>query len=59
MGDMPMGLCPICEDELDFEDAGICDTCNRPFCWPHCGGWGDEGHECSECAEESGGDRDE
>lgn len=54
MSDMPIGACPICDEQLDHSDAGFCDQCGCGFCWSHCGGWEDNKHICDGCAETPG-----
>ena len=54
-GDMPVGACVVCEEQLDFQDAGGCVDCGHSFCWSDCGDWGPDGHRCNNC----GGDEDE
>lgn len=49
MGEMPVGLCCVCGDELDHSDAGFCQACGGAFCWSRCGGWVDDEHICNNC----------
>ena len=55
MGDMPIGICVVCDEELDHSDAGFCGECGGAFCWGYCGGWGESDHRCNNC----GGDEDD
>ncbi len=55
MGDMPIGACVVCEEQIDFDDAGVCGECGKAFCWSRCGGWAGSEHRCNNC----GGDEDE
>lgn len=49
---MPCGGCHVCgDDELDFSEAGICQTCGSAFCWTRCGSWHNGQHTCNECRE--------
>ena len=48
---MPIGLCVVCEDPLDFSYAGFCIHCQNAFCWGHCGGWYNGDHTCNICRE--------
>ena len=50
--DMPIGLCAVCDDNLDLSDAGICKTCSHGFCWSSCGTWHDGHHACHNCVPE-------
>lgn len=52
MGDMPCGLCVVCDEELDHSDAGFCVECGHGFHWGLCGEWGDAGHTCNNCKPE-------
>lgn len=57
MGDMPIGQCAVCQDDLDLEDSGSCDICSQPFCWGYFGDWYDNKHMCHECqSQEERGD---
>ena len=50
--DMPCGNCPVCDDVVDFSDAGVCKTCGLAFHWNECGGWHAGEHTCFECVPE-------
>lgn len=50
--DMPIGLCTVCNDNLDLSDAGICKTCRQGFCWSSCGTWHGGQHACHNCVPE-------
>lgn len=50
MSGMPCGECHVCEEELDFSDAGVCKTCGLGFHWNACGRWLRGEHCCDECA---------
>ena len=52
MTGMPIGVCCVCDEELDLADAGICKTCGKGFCWSQCGGWHNGEHACSNCNED-------
>lgn len=49
MGDMPCGLCGVCDEEVDHSEAGFCGECGQPFHWGQCGGWGSTEHVCNSC----------
>lgn len=49
------GVCYLCDEVIDNEDACTCVECGTVFCWGNCGGWGPNGHRCNDC----GGDVDE
>lgn len=56
MGNMPIGRCCVCNDELDHCDAGYCEDCGFAFCWSDCGDWSENGspyHKCNNCKEGS------
>ncbi len=46
---MPIGLCAVCDNNLDLSDAGICKTCGQGFCWNSCGTWHGGQHACHNC----------
>ena len=52
MSGMPCGCCPVCEEQIDFADAGVCKTCGEAFHWNCCGGWVNGKHCCDNCAED-------
>ncbi|WP_313171401.1 hypothetical protein [Stenotrophomonas sp.] len=49
---MPIGLCAVCDNDLDLSDAGICKTCGQGFCWSRCGTWHAGQHACHNCVPE-------
>lgn len=46
-----MGQCPVCDDTLEYDDAGFCKSCGQAFCWGDCGTWFDGEHCCGNCME--------
>lgn len=53
MGDMPIGTCVVCEDQLDHSDAGFCEVCGGAFCWWNCGDWQLGEHRCTTCMDQA------
>ena len=44
------GDCPVCEEPVDFDDAGFCSECGMAFHWAECGSWYGSKHCCNNCA---------